>query len=173
MELRSAILEEHSKEQTLKIAAWIGGDKKRFASLVALFLQDEYRVVQRAAWSLRHVAEKHPALLLPHLDAIVERLGDKDIPVAVKRNVMAVLQGIPIPENLHGPVMNYCFDFLQDPAETIAVKSFCMAILGQLAQSYPEIKNEIILVIEDLLEQGASPGIRSRAGKTLKALGKL
>ncbi|MCK7555220.1 hypothetical protein MKQ70_09470 [Chitinophaga sedimenti] len=53
------------------------------------------------------------------------------------------------------------------------MKSFCMAILGQLAQSYPEIKNEIILVIEDLLEQGASPGIRSRAGKTLKALGKL
>jgi hypothetical protein len=100
-------------------------------------------------------------------------LGDAGIPVAVKRNVMGVLQGTPIPERLHGPVMNYCFDFLQDPEETIAVKSFCMAILGQLAQSYPEIKNEVILVIEDLLEQGASAGIRSRAGKTLKALGKL
>ncbi|WP_295124084.1 hypothetical protein [uncultured Chitinophaga sp.] len=172
MDLRNAILEEHSREQTLKIAAWIGKDKKRFAALLQLFLHDEYRVVQRAAWTLRHVAEHHPPIITPHLDEIVERLGHDGIPVAVKRNVMAVLQQIQIPEKLHGEVMNYCFDFLQDPQETIAVKAFCMTILGNLAQSYPEIKNEIVLVIEDLLEQGASAGIRSRAKKTLKALGK-
>ncbi|UYQ95195.1 hypothetical protein MKQ68_08815 [Chitinophaga horti] len=171
MDLRNAILEEHSKEQTLKLAAYIGNDKKRFAELVSLVLHDEYRVVQRAAWTLRHVVEDHPTLIKPHIDALITRLGDPGIPVAVKRNVMAVLQQVPIPEHLHGPVMNYCFDFLQDPQETIAVKSFSMVILAQLAKSYPDIRNEIVLVISDLLEQEPSAGIRSRAAKTLRQLG--
>lgn len=170
MHLRNEILKENSKEQTFRMSEWVGNKPDRVAALMDLFLHDEYRVVQRAAWILSYVAEKHPAVVQPHLEKMVNRMGDAGIPVAVKRNVVRVLQFMPIPENLQGPVMDYCFRFLEDPKETIAVRAFSMTVLANLAQQYPEIKNEIILLIEDQLREGASPGIRSRGKKTLEQL---
>lgn len=170
MDLRSEILAEHSRAQSLRIAKWIGRDTRRFQQLLDLFLYDEYRVVQRSAWVMRLVAEKHPALLSPHLPVIVGRMEEAGVPVAVKRNVLGVLQELPLPENLHGPVMNSCFAFLEDPQETVAVKSFAMTILARLAIHYPDIKNEIRLLIADQLENNPTPGIQSKARKVLKEL---
>ncbi|WP_343307647.1 hypothetical protein AAHN97_10990 [Chitinophaga niabensis] len=170
MNLRSQILSEGSKENALKVVHWIGNDPERFRSLMDIFLHDEYRVVQRASWVMSIVAEEQPALVKPHLKAMVDRMGDADIPVAVKRNVVRVLQFIPVPKKLQGPVMDYCFRFLEDPQETVAVRVFSMTVLANLAQQYPEIKNEIILLIEDQLREGALPAFKSRGKKTLKLL---
>jgi hypothetical protein len=173
MKLREEILRENSKEHTEALAAWVGGDAQRLAQLVDLFLHDEYRVVQRAAWIMSYVADKHPALIQPHLAAMVDRMGHPGIPVAVKRNVVRILRDMPVPDDLQGPVMHFCFQFLEDPKETVAVKAFSMAILGRLAKIYPDIRNEIVMLIEDHLREGATPGIRSRGLKTLKELGAL
>ncbi|SEW50410.1 amidohydrolase family protein [Chitinophaga arvensicola] len=170
MDLRTEILAEHSRAQSLRIAAWIGRSPDRFAGLMTLFLQDDYRVVQRAAWVVSFVAEHDPALLTPHLPAMVARMEQAGIPVAVKRNVLRVLQHLRVPEPLHGPVMNSCFSFLEDPQETVAVKAFSMTVLAQLATAYPDIKNEIRLLIEEQLESNPTPGIRSRARKVLKEI---
>ena len=50
MNIREEILREHSKAQSLRKAHYIGEDKQRFEELMYLFLNDEYRVCQRAAW---------------------------------------------------------------------------------------------------------------------------
>jgi hypothetical protein len=170
MDIRSEILAAHSRVQSLRIASWIGRDADRFEQLLYLFLNDEYRVVQRAAWVVGLVADKHPSLLTPHLPAIVGRMEEEGIPVAVKRNVLRLLQDFSLPESLHGPVMNSCFAFLEDPLETVAVKACSMTVLANLAKDYPDIKNEIRLLIEDQLENNPTPGIRSRAKKVLKQL---
>lgn len=156
----------------MKIVRWIGGNRERIASLIDLFLHDEYRVVQRAAWILSYVAKEHPEQIQPHLEKIVNRMGDTGIPVAVKRNVVRLLQFMPVPEYLQGPVMDHCFRFLENPQETVAVRAFSMTVLANLAQQYPDIRNEIILLIEDQLREGAQPAFVSRGKKTLKALGK-
>lgn len=171
MELLPEILREHSREQALKIARWIGNNPKRFEQLMLLFLQGEYRVVQRSAWIISMVAENHPALIAPHLHQMVKRLKDEGIPVAVKRNVIRVLQFIPIPEDLHGEVMNICFEFLSDPQETIAVRCFSITVLDNLAKAYPEIKQEILLIVSDQLQHSPSAGFKSRARRVL-GLGK-
>lgn len=170
MQLRDEILLEHSRTNTDKIAHWIGNNPARLATLIELFLHDEYRVVQRAAWIMSIVAQEHPTLLKPHLKAMLDRMNDEGIPVAVKRNVVRVLQFMPIPEELQGEVMDYCFRFLEDPQETVAVRVFSMTVLTNLAQQYPDIKKEIILLIEDQLREGAQPAFISRGKKTLKLL---
>ena len=50
MDLRKTILKEHSKKNGNEIVSWIGNDKEKFHQLFNLFLIDEYRVTQRAAW---------------------------------------------------------------------------------------------------------------------------
>ncbi|MET6997371.1 hypothetical protein [Chitinophaga defluvii] len=171
MELLDEILWEHSREQAVKITVWIGNNPRRFKQLLSLFLEGEYRVVQRSAWIISMVAQKHPGLIAPHLHLMVKRLKDEGIPVAVKRNVIRILQFIPIPEDLHGEVMNICFEFLSDPQETIAVRCFSMTVLDNLAKAYPEIKQEIMLIVSDQLQHAPSAGFRSRARRVL-GLGK-
>ncbi|QJB37578.1 hypothetical protein HF324_06825 [Chitinophaga oryzae] len=171
MELRKEILAASYKEQILSVVGWIGSDPKRFARLMQLFLEDEYRVVQRSAWIISLVAEKHPELMTPHLPEMVARMETGGLPSAVKRNVLRVLQDMTLPPDLHGPVMNACFQYLEDPREMIAIKAFAMTILSNLAVAYPDIKNEIRILLEDLLEHDPSPGIRSRAQKVMKSIG--
>lgn len=171
MELRKEILAARYKEDSLAIAGWIGNDAKRFAQLMQLFLEDEYRVVQRSAWIISMVSDKHPELLTPHLPEMIARMETGGLPSAVKRNVLRVLQDRTLPPELHGPLMNACFQYLEDPKEMIAIKAFSMTILSNLAVTYPEIKNEIRILLEDLLEHDPSPGVRSRAIKVMKAIG--
>lgn len=170
MDLRKEILAENSREHSLYIARWIGNDAARFKQLIQLFLEDEYRVVQRSAWIMSIAAEKHPELLTPHLPAMVSRMEEPGLPSAVKRNVLRVLQEISLPRELHGAVMNACFHYIEDPKEMIAIKAFSMTVLANLAKEYPDIKNEIRVILEDLLEHDPAPGIRSRAKKVLGAL---
>lgn len=169
MNLREEILKEHSKKQAEKIAAWIGTNKSRFSELLQLFLHDEYRVVQRISQVLGKIGEEYPELVAPHLEAIVRRMSHEGVPVAVKRNVVRILQYIEIPEALHGEVMNTCFNLLADPKETIAVRCFSMTVLHNLSKIYPEIRQELKAVIEDQLENEPTAGFKSRAGKILNS----
>lgn len=170
MNLKEEILREHSKVNSLRIVAWVGSDKARFKQLLLLFLHDEYRVVQRAAWAISTIAEHHPGLIMPHLGTMVKRMEGEGLPSAVKRNVLRILQTAPLPEEIHGPLMNICFNLLEDPKEPIAIRVFAMTVLGRLAKVYPELKVELRAIIADALEQEPSPGFRSRAGKVLKMI---
>lgn len=165
MDLRGAILQEHSKAQSLKIVAWVGSDKSRFRALLDLFLQGEYRVVQRSAGMVSKIADIHPELIMPHLEVIVKKMSEPGVHVAVKRNVIRLLQGIEIPEKLHAVVMNSCFELLADPKETIAVRVFSMTVLSNLSKSYPDIRQELKAIVYDIMEQEASAGFKSRARK--------
>lgn len=171
--LRTAILEEHSKEQVSRIVHWIGPDRARIAALINIFLHDEYRIVQRAAWIVSEVAARHPTLMLPYIPALVGRLEDGDTHIAVKRNVYRLLQHLDLPEAVHSTLLNSCFDALADPGEAAAVRAFAMSILARLALVYPDIGNELKLLIEDQLREETAPSFLSRARKVLRELDRL
>lgn len=169
MDIREKILQEHSKENAEAIAEWVGSDQARIKELIDIFLHDEYRVVQWAAYAVSKVADNNPKAMEPYLDDMVARMQEEGPHVAVKRNVLRILQEVTIPEHLHANVMNNCFDYLADPKEAIAVRVFSMTVLDNLTKKYPEIKQELHAIIQEELEQGhASAGFISRAKKILK-----
>jgi hypothetical protein len=96
-------------------------------------------------------------------------LDNPDAHVAVKRNIMWLLQDIEIPRQLYGLLTHKCFA-LMDPKETIAVRVFAMSVLANIAMHEPDLKKELRIVIEDQLPYG-SAGYLSRARKVLKAIG--
>ncbi len=169
MDLRETILAEHSKKQADKIVKWIGGDQQRFNQLFHLFIHDEYRVVQRAAWPLSFAAIQHPKLIAPHLGKLLKNLFKKGLHDAVKRNSVRLLQYIDIPEKYHGDAMNICFGYIADPQEKAAIKAFSLTVLERLAITYPEIKQELKTIIEDRWDYETA-AFRSRAKKILKNL---
>ncbi len=172
MDIREEALKEHSKKQVLKIAAWIGDNEDRFRQYLSLFLYDEYRVVQRISWVLSAVAEKYPGLVEKNIGTIIKRLDDTGIHVAVKRNVVRVLQFLKIPGKYHAKVFNHCINYLSDPNETIAVRCFSMTVAASLAEKYPELAGEVIETI-NISMKNSTAGLRARSKMVLKKLNEL
>jgi len=166
MKLREQLLKEHSKANCDKIVKWIGANQQRFDELFSLFLSNEYRVVQHAAWPLSYAVIGHPQLIKKHFAQLISNLGKPGIHNAVKRNTMRFLQEIDIPKKYHGAVMDTCFKYIAVPGEAIAVKAFSLSVLEKLSKVYPEIIPEIKLLIEENYER-ETPAFRSRARKFL------
>lgn len=169
MDLRKTILKEHSKSNCDRIVKWVGNSQKRFDELFYLFLNDEYRVVQRAAWPLSYIAMKYPGLMKNNFGKLIRNLRKPGLPVAVKRNTVRLLQDISISKRFHGELMSRCFEYVGSVNETIAVKVFSMTILANLSKIYPEIKPELKLILEEHLDHETA-GFKSRAKKILKSL---
>lgn len=169
MNLREQLLKEHSKTQCTKIVQWVGHNQQHFDELFQHFISDEYRVVQRAAWPISYCVIACPSLLTKHWKTLVINLKKQHLPDAVKRNSLRMIQYIEIPGKYQGELMDICFNYLQTPKEAVAIKVFAMTVLANMATKYPEIKNELKIVIEnDLPTQKAA--FKNRANKTLKVL---
>jgi hypothetical protein len=171
MKLAEELLRMDSKKQKDKIVGYVGNDPKKFAHLIDIFLQGPYRITQRAAWPVSYCIQQHPHLLAPHLKKILTFAGRPDIPDAVKRNTMRLLQFVRVPKTHQGATADLCFKFLTNTKEPIAVRVFAMTVLANLAKEIPELKNELILIIESQLPY-ASAAFLSRSGKVLKELKK-
>lgn len=169
MDLRAQLLKEHSKANCLKIVKWVGNSPERFAELFELFLKDEYRVVQLAAWPVSYVIEAHSSLIRKHLPALFKNLERIDTHPSVRRNSIRLMQHIEIPEKYHGVAMNLCFEYISDPKEKAAVKAFSLTVLENLSKQYPEIKPELKAIIEDRWDS-ETPAFRSRAKKIMALL---
>ena len=151
MNLRNEILKEHSKSQCNKIVEWVGDKQPRFDELFNLFLNDEYRVVQRAAWPVSYCVIAHPHLISKHWGELIANLEKPGLHDAVKRNSIRLMEDIDIPEAYQGAVMDICFRFIESPTSSIAVKAFSLTVLHQLSKLYPDILPELKLLIEDQL----------------------
>jgi hypothetical protein len=167
MNLRQTILSEHSKATCDKIVKWVGDSQQRFDELFDLFLHDEYRVVQRAAWPLSYAVIAHPELIKKHFAKLIKNLRQPGLHDSVKRNTIRLLQGITIPERFHGKVMNLCFEYIASNDEPVAVKAFSLTVLQNLSKEYPEIRQELKTIIEDRWDY-ESAAFKSRAKKILK-----
>jgi hypothetical protein len=170
MNIRQALLEDHSKRHTGTIAAYTGNDTERFGVLMSLFTGGETRLVQRSAWVLSYVIRKHPSLLTPYLAQTIDLLKTPGLPTAVPRNILRVLQDIPLPESVHEPLMDACFRFIADPAAPIAVKAFSLTVLDNLSRTYPEIRGELVTTVQERLPYETA-AFRSRARKVLQMPG--
>lgn len=169
MNLVAELGKKHSVAIKNKIIQYVGTNPRRFDELVKIFLGDSYRLTQWAGWPLSDIVKKQPQLIRPYLKPILKSIDKPGAHVAVKRNVMRLLQFIDIPGNVAGLAFDKAFKLFSDRSEPIAVRVFAMTVMAQVAMKEPDLKNEVIIAIEEQLPFG-SAGYRSRAAKLLKVL---
>lgn len=166
MDIRQALMAEHSKRQVTAIVEFIGDDPKRFAELMKLFFAGEYRLTQRAAWPMNYCAERYPKLILPYLPKLLDCLEREDMHDAINRNIMRLLQYIEIPKRLMGRVYAHSVDFIDDPDQPIAVRVFAMTVAARIAKSEPDLLNELQLIVKKHLPHSTA-AFRVRAKEIL------
>ena len=166
MDVRTALLEVHSKAQAEKICRYVGNDPKRFAELMKYMLGPVYRLSQRAAWPVSYCIQRHPELVKPYFNVLIKQLEREDAHVAVRRNVARLLQFVDIPERYEGRIFDACYNLLADPSEPVAVRVFSMTVAAKIAKNEPELLEELRMVAMKY-PQAATAGFRSRARRVL------
>jgi hypothetical protein len=169
--LREAIMSEHSKANTLMIADYACEKEENFKELIRCFLSKEKKLAQRAAWSVSWAARKRPDMIKFHMKDLIQVLERKDVHEAVKRNALRLLEETDIPGKFHGKAMNSCFRLLEDPSAAVAIKVLSLTVLFNLSKEYPQIGPELRLIIEDRWEHETA-AFKSRGARILKTLPK-
>jgi len=173
MDICKQLERSHSKENSLSIISYIGNDAERFRELVDCFFMKtpDYRVPQRAAHALSLTFDYQPGLILPYLEKLIRHLREPELRSPLKRNILRILQFVEIPEKDMGNVYGTVLGFLENPGEEIAIRAFSMTVLYNISEKFPELKPEIRMVIESVMEEPkASPGILSKGKNILKKL---
>jgi hypothetical protein len=153
----------------MRIVQWVSGNRARFHKLMRVFLSFESTLASRASWPISVIVSQTPGLLIPYLGAYLKVAATPNAPVAVKRNAMRSLQFLTIPRAHQSAVANLAMGFFRNRREAIAVRVFSMTVLGKLCSQYPDLKNELIPLLEDELPTG-TPAFRSRGRKILRSL---
>lgn len=169
MNFYNSLKAEHSKALTTKIVQEIIEEPKKMKEIVDLILDAPFRITQRAAWPLSVIAEKHPQILEPYLPILVKKLEEKGNHPAINRNIVRALQYITIPKKLEGQVLDNCFSLLNSRDEPLAVRCFSMTVIHNLAEKYPDIKQELASSIMAQIDQQTA-GFKARGRKILKRL---
>jgi len=167
MDIGEALQAEHSKRNTTAIVEYIGGDPERFAELMKIFFEGEYRPTQRAAWPMSVCVEQHPELISPYLSKLVDQLTRSDVHDAVKRNIVRLLQYIDIPEKLRGKVYSHCVDLIDDTGEPVAVRAFALTVAIKIAAGETALLDELRLIAKAHLPH-TSVAFHKRAGQILR-----
>ena len=171
MNIKETLLDDevYNKKGILEVSEYACASAKNFNALMQCFLANDYRLAQRAAWSVSWAARKKPEMIRPHIKSLVAQLGRTDVHDAVIRNSVRVLEAIDIPEVFHGDVMNACFAFIEKPSTPAAIKAFSLTTLYNLSKIYPEIRPELKLIIEERMPHETA-AFKSRGTKILKAM---
>ena len=74
-----------------------------------------------------------------------------------------------IPEEYQSQLIDQLFELLSDPKEESAVKAFAMTVAYNVVKQYPELGQELKIIIEDQLPY-ATPSFKSRAKRIINKL---
>lgn len=145
--------------------------KTHFTSLLKLTLQEKDPLAWRAAWVLDGSDEKKPGLARNHLSKIVKALPKLESKGAL-RSLLRLLTRHDIREEDQGLLIDLCFSYLVSEQYPVAVKAHAMQIIYQHVLIYPDLKHELIAVIEDQAENN-SAGFKARGTMLIKQMEKL
>ena len=168
--------EKYIKQNILSIGSgelgmWkaaVVSDAKLFNHLFQFVFSDDHRIAWRSCWIIDTASEDFPELLADKLPQIIAGfLGTTD--TSLKRHFTRILCRYPIEEEYLGAIVNRSFHLLA-PCEPPAVRVFAMQLLFNISQQLPDLKGELISVLENLTDEGGSAGFINRAGKLLRQL---
>ena len=89
-----------------------------------------------------------------------------------KRHLLKLISMNTIPSEHHGFLIDYCLDMLTTGKEPPAVRVHAMQNLYNISETEPELKPEILAIIEHEMEFHATAGIIARGSRLTKNLRK-
>ena len=158
-----------SWENLALVVREIGNHPELFSGLMEIALYHPNQKTWRAAYLADKIHDDYPELILPYIELIIKQLT-AETNSSKKRHFLKLLSMNDIPENHFGFLVDYCLEKLTSAKEPPAVRVHAMQILYNISEKEPDLKPEILAIIEHEIEYHATAGIISRGSKLVKKL---
>ena len=149
----------------------VGKSDEKFSQLLNLSLNEKDPVAWRAGWILDGSDEEQPGLAQNYISNIVQKLPELESRGTL-RCLLRLLSRYDIPEDYQGLLIDLCFEYMVSELIPVAVKVHAMQIIYNHVLLYPELKAELITVIEDQVDNN-TVGFMSRGRRIIAKLEKL
>lgn len=142
----------------------ISENPEHFKTLMNLALNNTEQRSWRAAYLAEKIHDQNPEMLRPYIAAITKRLKTEKN-ASKRRHWLKLISLNEIDEKEMGLLLDYCIGIFTSGSEAIAVRVHAMQILYNISEKEPELKPEVLQIIEQELELHPTAGIRSRGKK--------
>ncbi len=170
----AAILSDSSRSLADYTAAMIGSDEKLFRQVMDLAYAQKKPVSMRAARVADFCCQRYPELIRPYLTDLVKNLpGLTDM--SVKRVFMHILirHSWVDDDEAMGRLVDTLLKWLVDDSQDISIKAYAMVILENITHLLPDLRFEMIAVIEEAQPFWGSAALRHSGKKVLKNIKKI
>lgn len=166
-----SILESvNSGDSRKELALFIKQKNLQVINLLDIFNR-ETKARVRFTWLLGDIGEIAPELITSAVKELFSIYKETNI-TGFDRTMAKVFWQIGIPEPIEGEVIDLLFNWVMCPDKKVAVKVYSISALLNVCKKYPDLKQELRVVINDQLDKN-SIAFKVRARDVLKELGSL
>jgi len=152
------------------VARVCGNNPVMFQELVTIAFTGKPPVSFRSAAVIETICRTYPFLIIPYLDQIIAKYNSFNHD-GVKRGMLKCIRTVEYTEEQMGLLFDLCIEIMRQPKEKVAARVYAMDVLLRISEIYPDIRQEIALVIEANSEY-ESPAWKAHARSTIKTLRK-
>jgi hypothetical protein len=143
------------------------------SELIKFALEKDQLLSSRAMWVLSHASDIDYNCIKPYHTILIDHLKTKDLHDGVIRNILRLYQKKSVPENKESFMLDKCYSFIQNPSFAIAIRAFAITVVFNISKTYPELLQELKIVLSHMNISEEGPGIRARVKNTLKDIDKI
>jgi hypothetical protein len=137
--------------------------------LIEVAIHSKDPVSWRALYMADKIFDINSKLILPYLHDMIGQL-EVESHHGKKRHLLKLISQSAIPEKYAGFLMDYCLATFTSSKEPVANRVHAMQVLFNISESEPELKPELLEIIQQEIDFHPTPGIRSRGSKLVKKL---
>jgi hypothetical protein len=166
-QLHNSLLQDKSDANLRQWGAQIVQQNLALVDLITL-IHAEKKVATRFSWMLGGIVERDPERVRPVIPYLFRQR--KEILIHnFERSLAKFFALAGIPEEIEGEAVEALFQWLMDPKVLLSTRTFAMAALDKLCHKHPELKNELKIVLEELIQHNEG-SLEKKARKILQAL---
>lgn len=147
--------------------------REQIKELMQCVFSDNQKLSDRALWAMSHCNDLEPQNIKPYYEKLILKLSDASLTDAYKRNVLHLFSENNIPKKQETFLLDKCYSYLHNSSEAIAIRALSIPIIYQLSLPYPELLNELKLMLLHILSQENPPALHAKARIVLKQMDKL
>jgi hypothetical protein len=167
-ELHQCLLNNLSQQFTKVLAREAVNDSQLMPQLIDTMFNARHPINWRAAWVVDHIYQYDKSLTTPYIPQFVKGLFQCNNN-GVKRHLLKLVSLGPMEHLEDGNLIDLCFKWLQAVDTPIASRAHCMHIIFRLIAVYPELANELELILPDIIQNG-SKGEKNKASRILQKI---
>lgn len=152
-QLSSSLLEDQGSENRKQWASYFLENQLDLRDYVDLVLS-ERTLALRFIWLVGDLCEQNAIFVSPAVPDFYA-LKDQVKSPNYDRSLAKMFYWCGIPESMEGEIIDVLFSWLMDSKVSVATKTNAMLALQKVLAKYPELQQELKLVIEDQLDKNS------------------